>query len=356
MLDALALSRTDHRPLLMVRRLFDDMRGEAVLAAASALSHVCWVPDRMYSSRNWLAPEVKARVVRELGWSLDELRMLLTAVMDDADMFGRGVIGQTVSALILQDESAGTKLFAIARLKSADMTARRRAIVYLAYLAKDDEGARDIINRLLRLAPDLLEDDRGSGHSRARARVRLDQRVRLVWPPRRSVPGGQVGCFAIATAATARYKCAVTRRPGAAAAAVRRADPGHDHPTSLTSTSRTRAGPTSAPSWNARMTVPLPAASSTRWDPRERFTSYPNSRCSRLRSCRAFIALNPGARAIDPPNDANVSRAEASYSLGGALPAVIKMVDWRPRSAFDRAAAAFLHDTATGCGPTGSSS
>jgi hypothetical protein len=158
-LDALALGRTDHRPLLMVRRLFGDMRGEAVLAAAWVLSHVCWVPDRMYSSRNWLAPEVKARVVRELSWSSDELRTLLTAVQDDADMFGRGVIGQTVSALILQDGSAGSKLFAIARLKSADMTARRRAIVYLAYLTKDDDGARDIVSRLLRLAPDLLEDD-----------------------------------------------------------------------------------------------------------------------------------------------------------------------------------------------------
>jgi hypothetical protein len=155
--DCLGLARRDYRPLLLIRKLLDSWSGEPLLRAVWVISHAVYVPDRFSGVHNWLAPEVQQRLRNTFSWSIQEIELLLTVLDEDSEMFGRGVAGQCVSAVLLADKDVGTKLFNIARLKGAALAARARAVIYLVHMCDDEDTAKYMVGLLLRLAPDLLD-------------------------------------------------------------------------------------------------------------------------------------------------------------------------------------------------------
>jgi hypothetical protein len=157
--DCLALGRRDPRAMLLLRRLFTTLHPDAILTGLGALAYLTPHPDIGWTSRNWISGPVKKRLRDELKWSPDELRLLLSVVDDDADMWGRGVAGENITMLLLQDPEIDDKLREMVRDPALDSHLRFRALVYLVYLTKNDDAARAVVREELNESPELTQDE-----------------------------------------------------------------------------------------------------------------------------------------------------------------------------------------------------
>jgi hypothetical protein len=157
--DCFALGRRDPRAMLLLRRLLTTLHPDAIVAGLGALAHLTAHPDIGWTSRNWISGPVKDRLRNELKWSPEELRLLLSVVDDDADMWGRGVAGQYITMLLLEDPEIVHKLKAMVRDPTLDSHERFRALVYLIYQAKNDDAARAVMQEELSVSPELTQDE-----------------------------------------------------------------------------------------------------------------------------------------------------------------------------------------------------
>lgn len=156
--DCFALGRRDPRAMLLLRRLLITLHPDAIMAGLGALAYLTPHPDIGWTSRNWISGPVKARLRNELRWSPAELQLLLSAVDDDADMWGRGGAGEDITMLLLEDPDIVHKLRVMVRDPTLDAYLRFRAFVYLIYQAENGDAARVVAQEELSVSPELSQD------------------------------------------------------------------------------------------------------------------------------------------------------------------------------------------------------
>lgn len=159
--DCFAIGLRDARPLLLLRYLMLTFVGRPLFASVSALAHVVGHGDIFYHPGNTVGGDVCNVVRPHMQWTLDEVAMLLEVVPEDDEdqMWGRGVFGEHIIALILNDPNSPINVLRVAENPNLfSRVARYRAFVLTLYLA-DSEAINDLCGRVLRYSQDLAGDD-----------------------------------------------------------------------------------------------------------------------------------------------------------------------------------------------------
>ncbi len=127
MYDAWALSRSDAKYLLLLRRFLMDLHPEATRRSIWLLSHVGSHPNIFWTKDNWIKPEAEALLLPSFRWSPEELAHMLRAV-DHSD-YGRGTLGECLDVLLYEDPNIVLKLHVAITLllKDSDHTQAVRA-------------------------------------------------------------------------------------------------------------------------------------------------------------------------------------------------------------------------------------
>ncbi len=125
--DAWALSRSDPRYLLILRRFIMDLQHEPLRRAIWLLSHVGSHPGILWTKDNWIKPEAEGLLLPSFRWSSEELVHMLRAV--DHDDYGRGTLGECLDVLLWEDSNIVRKLHLAIKLllKDRDDTQAVRA-------------------------------------------------------------------------------------------------------------------------------------------------------------------------------------------------------------------------------------
>lgn len=145
MYDAWALSRSDSKYLLLLRRLLMDLHPEATRRSIWLLSHVGSHPNVFFTKDNWIKPEAEGLLLPSFRWSPEELAHMLRAV-DHSD-YGRGTLGECLDVLLYEDPNIVSKLhIAIALLlKDPDHTHAVRAATLALTHSKDQKEERGLL-------------------------------------------------------------------------------------------------------------------------------------------------------------------------------------------------------------------
>ena len=106
--DAWALSRSNPKYLLIMRRFIMDLLPDALRRAIWLLSHVGSHPNIFWTKDNWIKPEAKKQLLCSFRWSPEEITHILRAV-DHSD-YGRGTLGERLHVLLYEDVNVVAKL------------------------------------------------------------------------------------------------------------------------------------------------------------------------------------------------------------------------------------------------------
>lgn len=106
--DAWALSRSEPKYLLLLRRFIMDLLPEALRRSIWLLSHVGSHPNIFFTKDTWIKPEAEQLLLPSFRWSPEELAHMLRAV-DHSD-YGRGTLGECLDVLLYEDPNIVRKL------------------------------------------------------------------------------------------------------------------------------------------------------------------------------------------------------------------------------------------------------
>ena len=139
MYDAWALSRSDAKYLLLLRRFILDLHPEATRRSIWLLSHVGSHPNILFTKDNWINPEAEQLLLPSFRWSPEELAHMLRAV-DHSD-YGYGTLGECLDVLLYEDPNVVRKLqIAITLLlKDPDHTQAVRAATLALTHSRDQK-------------------------------------------------------------------------------------------------------------------------------------------------------------------------------------------------------------------------
>jgi hypothetical protein len=139
MYDAWALSRSEPKYLLLLRRFLLDLQPEATRRSIWLLSHVGSHPNIFWTKDNWIRPEAEQFLLPSFRWSSEELAHMLRAV-DHSD-YGRGTLGECLDVLLYEDPNIVRKLHVAITLllKDEDHTQAVRAATLALTHAKDQQ-------------------------------------------------------------------------------------------------------------------------------------------------------------------------------------------------------------------------
>jgi hypothetical protein len=154
--DAWALSRSDPRFLLVLRRFILDLQPESLRHAIWLLSHIGLHPDILWTEDNWIKPEAKELLRPSLRWSPEELARMLGSI--DYEDYGRGTIGQCLDVLLYEDPNIVRKLHLAIPFLLGDsdiVSAVRAASLALTH----SPSQRKELRKLVKAFPELLEDE-----------------------------------------------------------------------------------------------------------------------------------------------------------------------------------------------------
>jgi hypothetical protein len=156
MYDAWALSRSDPKYLLLLRRFLMDLHPDATRRSIWLLSHIGSHPNILFTKDNWIKPEAETLLLPSFRWSPEELAHMLRAV-DHSD-YGRGTLGECLDVLLCEDPNIVRKLhIAITLLlKDADHTQAVRAATLAITHCKDQKKE---LTLLIADFPALLEHE-----------------------------------------------------------------------------------------------------------------------------------------------------------------------------------------------------
>jgi hypothetical protein len=137
MYDAWALSRSDPKYLLLLRRFLMDLHPEAVRRTIWLLSHVGSHPNIFWTKDNWIRPDAEQLLLPSFRWSPEELAHMVRAV--DYSDYGRGTLGECLDVLLYEDPYIAQKLhLSIALLlKDSDHTQAVRAATLVLSHTRD---------------------------------------------------------------------------------------------------------------------------------------------------------------------------------------------------------------------------
>ena len=108
MYDAWALSRSDAKYLLLLRRFLMDLHPEATRRSIWLLSHVGSHPNIFFTKDTWIKPEAEGLLLPSFRWSPEELAHMLRAV--DYSDYGQGTLGECLDVLLYEDPNIVRKL------------------------------------------------------------------------------------------------------------------------------------------------------------------------------------------------------------------------------------------------------
>ena len=115
MYDAWALSRSEPKYLLILRRFLMDLQPQATRRSIWLLSHAGSHPNIFWTKDNWIRPDAEHLLLPSFRWSPEELAHLIRAV-DHRD-YGRGTLGECLDVLLYEDPDIVQKLrLAVAQL------------------------------------------------------------------------------------------------------------------------------------------------------------------------------------------------------------------------------------------------
>jgi hypothetical protein len=156
MYDAWALSRSDPKYLLLLRRFLMDLHPEATRRSIWLLSHVGSHPGIFFTKDTWIKPEAEGFLLPSFRWSPEELAHMLRAV-EHSD-YGRGTLGECLDVLLYEDPHVVRKLhIAITLLlKDPDHTQAVRAATLALTHSRDQKKHLAL---LISDFPALMEDE-----------------------------------------------------------------------------------------------------------------------------------------------------------------------------------------------------
>ena len=153
--DVFAVGRHDPDAFLLLGALFHRLPVETRRDALAALAMCTRHPDVYWTRNNWIPETVKAEVRSRTNWTPPDIEAFLGMI--DEDGIGRGTIGQDVFHVLEMDRCLADRLFETAVTRQRQDSVRLWAAVILVYQAQVD--APELVARLLRLAPDLAEQE-----------------------------------------------------------------------------------------------------------------------------------------------------------------------------------------------------
>jgi hypothetical protein len=154
--DAWALSRSDPKYLLLLRRFTLDLQPEALRRTIWLLSHVGSHPNILWTKDNWIKPEAEGLLLPSFRWSSEELAHMLRAVPHED--YGKGTLGECLDVLLYEDLNIVRKLhLAIPLLlRDPDTTwAVRAASLALTH----SRNQRKELVRLVKAFPSLMDHE-----------------------------------------------------------------------------------------------------------------------------------------------------------------------------------------------------
>jgi hypothetical protein len=154
--DAWALSRSDPKYLLIMRRFIMDLLPESLRRAIWLLSHVGSHPNILWTKDNWIRPETEKQLLPSFRWSPEEIAHMLRAV-EHSD-YGPGTLGECLDVLLYEDGNVVPKLHITIKLllEGLDTTQAVRAAT-LALTHSRDQCKQLAI--LIRDNPTLMEHE-----------------------------------------------------------------------------------------------------------------------------------------------------------------------------------------------------
>ncbi|MGH9764156.1 MAG: DUF4365 domain-containing protein [Blastocatellia bacterium] len=155
--DAWALSRSDPKYLLIMRRFIMDLETEALRRAIFLLSHAGSHPNILWTKDNWISQFVEAQILPTFRWAPEEIVRMLQAV--DYSEWGYGTLGECLDVLFYADVHIVEKLRIAIRLLLKDdrdtTYAVRAATVALSHV----RDKRTELSSLSQSFPVLLEHE-----------------------------------------------------------------------------------------------------------------------------------------------------------------------------------------------------
>lgn len=106
--DAWALSRSEPKYLLLLRRFIMDLQPESLRRTIWLLSHVGSHPNILWTKDNWIKPEAEGLLLPSFRWSPEELAHMLRAVPHED--YGKGTLGESLDVLLYEDTTIVRKL------------------------------------------------------------------------------------------------------------------------------------------------------------------------------------------------------------------------------------------------------
>jgi len=154
--DAWALSRSEPKYLLLLRRFIMDLAPEALRRTIWLLSHVGSHPNIFWTKDNWIKPEAEGLLLPSFRWSPEELATMLRAVPHGD--YGRGTLGECLDVLLYEDPNIVVKLNISVKLllKDPDPTQAVRAASLALTHSRDQQQE---LARLIKAYPALLQHE-----------------------------------------------------------------------------------------------------------------------------------------------------------------------------------------------------
>jgi hypothetical protein len=155
--DAWALSRSDAKYLLIVRRFLMDLQQKPLQRAIFLLSHAGSHPNIFWTKDNWISPAAEAQLLPAFRWSPEEIAHMLRAV--DPTDYGYGTLGECLDVLLYEDPNIVAKLHIAIKLllKDPDSTqAVRAATLALSHSRRNQRAELEL---LVRDYPALMEHE-----------------------------------------------------------------------------------------------------------------------------------------------------------------------------------------------------
>jgi hypothetical protein len=116
--DAWALSRSDGKYLLIIRRFIMELDSEALRRAIFLLSHAGSHPNILWTKDNWIPLHIEEQILPSFRWSPEEIAHMLRAVASSA--WGYGTLGECLDVLFYEDPNIVSKLHIAIKLLLKD--------------------------------------------------------------------------------------------------------------------------------------------------------------------------------------------------------------------------------------------
>lgn len=154
--DAWALSRSDPKYLLIMRRFIMDMQPESLRRAIWLLSHVGSHPNIFWTKDNWVKPDAEKQLLPSFRWSPEEIVRMLRTV-DHSD-YGPGTLGECLDVLLYEDRNVVPKLHIAIKLllEDSDATQAVRAATLALTHSRDQ---RQQLATLIHCYPTLTDHE-----------------------------------------------------------------------------------------------------------------------------------------------------------------------------------------------------